>query len=78
MFCNDVRHSHFLKCRSPLYKHKQMGIIIVIATISILIASGFLIAFLWGSKNGQFDDYISPPNRILFDNNKLPESETKH
>lgn len=44
-----------------------MSIIIVIAASSILIAGGFLIAFLWGVKDGQFDDSYSPPNRILFD-----------
>lgn len=44
-----------------------MSIIILIAAASILIAGGFLIAFLWGVKDGQFDDDYSPPNRILFD-----------
>jgi cbb3-type cytochrome oxidase maturation protein len=46
---------------------KNMSIIILIAAVSILIASGFLIAFLWAVKDGQFEDDYAPPNRILFD-----------
>ncbi len=40
---------------------------------SIIMAGGFLIAFLWSVKDGQFEDHYSPPRRILFDdtiNNK--------
>lgn len=47
-----------------------MNIILVILGISLLIAGGFLIALLWGIKDGQFDDDYSPAQRILFDNNK--------
>jgi cbb3-type cytochrome oxidase maturation protein len=52
-----------------------MSIIIVIAAVSILIAGGFLLAFLWGVKDGQFDDDFAPPNRILFDD--TIKTETK-
>lgn len=34
---------------------------------SLIIAGGFLIAFLWSVKDGQFDDEYSPAHRILFD-----------
>lgn len=44
-----------------------MSIIILIAALSILIAGGFLVAFLWSVKDGQYDDNYAPPNRILFD-----------
>ncbi|MDA3613592.1 cbb3-type cytochrome oxidase assembly protein CcoS [Polluticaenibacter yanchengensis] len=50
-----------------------MEIIIIIAIISMLIAGGFLFAFLWGVKDGQFDDDYSPPNRILFDDTIKPK-----
>jgi cbb3-type cytochrome oxidase maturation protein len=50
-----------------IFANKIMSIIILIAAVSILIAGGFLIAFLWGVKDGQFDDDFAPPNRILFD-----------
>lgn len=44
-----------------------MSIIILIAGFSILLAGGFLVAFLWSVKDGQYDDDYAPPNRILFD-----------
>ena len=34
---------------------------------SLLIAGGFLLAFLWCVKDGQFEDDYSPAHRILFD-----------
>ncbi|MEI6311925.1 MAG: cbb3-type cytochrome oxidase assembly protein CcoS [Bacteroidota bacterium] len=47
-----------------------MTVIILLLIVSILIAGGFLIAFLWSVNDGQFDDDISPAQRILFDNKK--------
>ena len=47
-----------------------MSIIIITAVCSLLIAAVFLAALIWGIKNGQYDDDFSPPNRILFDDNK--------
>jgi cbb3-type cytochrome oxidase maturation protein len=35
--------------------------------ISILVAGGFLTAFLWSVNKGQFDDDYTPSIRILFD-----------
>ncbi len=34
---------------------------------SILVAGGFLIAFLVSARNGQFDDEYGPPVRMLYD-----------
>lgn len=34
---------------------------------SLLIASGFLVAFIWAIRNGQYDDKYTPSVRILFD-----------
>ena len=47
-----------------------MSVIIILLLVSIGIAGGFLIAFLWSVNDGQFDDIQSPAERILFDNNK--------
>jgi cbb3-type cytochrome oxidase maturation protein len=47
-----------------------MGMFIVIALCSLLISIGFLVAFLWSAKTGQYDDSYSPPHRILFDETK--------
>jgi cbb3-type cytochrome oxidase maturation protein len=45
-----------------------MSVIVVLIGFSILVAAGFLIAFLWAVKSGQYDDDVSPSVRILFDN----------
>ncbi|MEP4594959.1 MAG: cbb3-type cytochrome oxidase assembly protein CcoS, partial [Cyclobacteriaceae bacterium] len=34
---------------------------------SLIVASGFLVAFIWASKSGQYDDDYTPSVRILFD-----------
>lgn len=47
-----------------------MSIIILLLIVSILIAGGFLIAFIWSVKDGQFDDDYSPARRILFEEKK--------
>lgn len=43
------------------------GIMIMILLMSITIAGGFLAAFLWSVRNGQYDDDYSPAHRALFD-----------
>ncbi len=56
-----------------------MSVIIILLIVSIFIAGGFLVAFLWSVKDGQYDDEFSPPRRILFDetNNNKTKPETK-
>ncbi|MEZ5037778.1 MAG: cbb3-type cytochrome oxidase assembly protein CcoS [Chitinophagales bacterium] len=44
-----------------------MKVIILLFICSLLVAAGFLIAFIWSVKNGQYDDEFSSANRILFD-----------
>jgi cbb3-type cytochrome oxidase maturation protein len=45
-----------------------MSVIVVLIGFSIVVAAGFLIAFLWAVKSGQYDDDVSPSIRILYDN----------
>jgi cbb3-type cytochrome oxidase maturation protein len=54
-----------------------MEVIVILLSSSILIAAGFLTAFIWSVKNGQYDDDYSPSVRILFDNKTKNESQTK-
>lgn len=44
-----------------------MSVLFVLVIIGILVATGFLIAFIWAVRNGQFDDPYTPSVRILFD-----------
>jgi cbb3-type cytochrome oxidase maturation protein len=55
-----------------------MSVIVVLIGFSIIVAAGFLLAFLWAVRSGQYDDDVSPSIRILFDNeeNKTKQSET--
>jgi cbb3-type cytochrome oxidase maturation protein len=47
-----------------------MTIIILLITISLIIALVFLSAFLWTMKSGQYDDVYTPSVRMLFDEKK--------
>jgi cbb3-type cytochrome oxidase maturation protein len=44
-----------------------MGVIILLIIVSVFVAGGFLIAFLWSVSTGQMDDAYTPSVRILFD-----------
>jgi cbb3-type cytochrome oxidase maturation protein len=44
-----------------------MEVLIILLIASISISGGFLIAFIWNVKNGQFDDTYSPAQKILMD-----------
>jgi len=52
-----------------------MGVIIILLGASLLVAIGFLAAFIWSVKNGQFEDDFSPAHRILFDEQHDKEKE---
>lgn len=47
-----------------------MSVIFILIGISILLAGGFLFAFISSIKSGQFDDDYTPGVRILFDDSK--------
>lgn len=52
-----------------------MSVIIILIAASILIAGGFLVAFLWSVRNGQYDDDYTPSVRMLFDDATVTESK---
>jgi len=53
-----------------------MGIIYIMLIVSLILALFFLLAFLWATKNGQFEDDKTPSIRILYDNeNHLTENK---
>ncbi|MCK9409402.1 MAG: cbb3-type cytochrome oxidase assembly protein CcoS [Bacteroidetes bacterium] len=47
-----------------------MSVIVIMIGCSFLIAVGFLIAFIWSVKTGQYEDKYTPSVRILFDDKK--------
>ena len=56
-----------------------MNVLFILITLSSVVAGGFLIAFIWAVKNGQFDDGHTPAVRILFEDNIVsdPDSPTE-
>jgi cbb3-type cytochrome oxidase maturation protein len=53
-----------------------MSVILVLVAFSVTVAIGFLIAFFWSVRNGQYDDTYSSSVRILFEDDKPPQSDT--
>ncbi len=53
-----------------------MSVLILLIGFSILIAGGFLIAFIWSVKKGQYDDDYTPSVRMLFDDKPVRGKES--
>jgi len=63
-----------------------MSVVFFLIAIGVVVAGGFLVAFIWAVRSGQYDDDYAPSVRILFDdykpndnseNNKNQKSEKK-
>lgn len=48
-----------------------MQIILPLIILSLTVAVGFLFAFFWAVKDGQYDDDVTPSMRILVDDDML-------
>lgn len=58
-----------------------MQIIVFLIVISLIVAGGFLFAFFWAVRDGQYEDDYTPSMRILLDDDMLPmesDSEIKN
>lgn len=44
-----------------------MELVFFLLPLSLLLATGAVVAFVWASRAGQFDDLETPAQRILFD-----------
>lgn len=44
-----------------------MSVIFILIIIGVVVAGGFLVAFIWAVKSGQYEDSYSPSVRVLFD-----------
>ncbi len=51
-----------------------MSALYILIGISLIVAIGFLCAFLWAMKQGQYEDDYTPSVRILFED----ETKTKN
>jgi cbb3-type cytochrome oxidase maturation protein len=56
-----------------------MSVVLILLLASLSIAAGFLAAFIWSVKNGQYDDDYTPSIRILFEDKKTNgKNRTNH
>ena len=53
-----------------------MSVLILLIGFSILLAGGFLVAFIWSVKKGQYDDDYTPSVRMLFDDKPIAEKKS--
>ena len=44
-----------------------MEVLFILIIISLLVAGGFLMAFIFSVKSGQYEDTYTPSIRMLFD-----------
>jgi cbb3-type cytochrome oxidase maturation protein len=45
----------------------DMEVVLVLIVSSLAVATGFLVAFIWALRRGQFDDLTTPAIRMLFE-----------
>jgi cbb3-type cytochrome oxidase maturation protein len=55
-----------------------MSVIVILIAFSFLVAGGFLAAFLWAVRSGQYEDRHTPSIRILFDDHPRPSKQNHH
>ena len=55
-----------------------MYAIFVLIIISLTVAIGFLITFVWAVKNNQYEDDYTPSVRMLFDDKVDSKEQTKN
>jgi cbb3-type cytochrome oxidase maturation protein len=49
----------------------------ILVGFSLAAALGFLVAFIWALRRGQFDDLVTPAMRMLFESDKRKNSTNK-
>ena len=54
-----------------------MSALFVLIGLSLMAALGFLAAFIWSVRGGQYDDDYTPSVRILFDDTIDPPPSDK-
>jgi cbb3-type cytochrome oxidase maturation protein len=44
-----------------------MGVLLILIVASLTVATGFLVAFVWAVRSGQYEDTCTPSMRVLAD-----------
>lgn len=53
-----------------------MSVLILLISLSLFVALGFLVAFIWATKSGQYEDKYTPSIRMLMDDMKEDKVKT--
>ena len=54
-----------------------MTVIFFLIAVGAVVAGGFLAAFVWAVRSGQFDDTTTPAVRVLLDDPRRPSPQPK-
>ena len=74
IYVSGLSHRHGIVTGLFLARKRSIvSVLIVLIFISILVAGGFLAAFLWSVRSGQYDDDYTPSVRMLFDDQPPPK-----
>ncbi len=49
-----------------------MSVIFLLIPISVILAAGFLGAFIWAVRSGQYEDTVTPALRVLWHDGNAP------
>jgi cbb3-type cytochrome oxidase maturation protein len=55
-----------------------MSVVLLLLIASLIIAAGFLAAFIWSVRNGQYDDDYTPSVRMLFEEKPTQNQPLNH
>lgn len=55
----------------------HMKAIFLLIILSLMVAAGFLAAFIWAVRTGQYDDDYTPSIRMLFEDPKSESNKEK-
>ena len=53
-----------------------MNVILLLIPLSVIIAGGFLAAFFWAVRSGQYEDTCTPSMRVLADDPEPPSKSS--
>ncbi len=53
-----------------------MSVIYLLIPLSLIFAGGFLWAFIWAVRSGQYDDTCTPSMRVVLDEAPVKKSKT--
>ncbi len=53
-----------------------MSVIILLVSLGLFVSLGFLVAFIWAVKTGQFEDKYTPSIRMLMDDNNEKDTDS--